>query len=91
MIELQVLIETHLNIEGTRNMRSGYFYVNDDEFKEDEDFTVACVAYEWIQKQKREFGCNDIVVDKVIWNKENDITEIVRQIVPVLPPDDLPF
>lgn len=88
---MKVLIETHIRVEGTGNMRRGEFFVNDQEFKEDPDFTVGVVAYEWIEQQKRETGFRDTDIEKVIWNDEHDITELVKQIRPIKPVDDLPF
>ncbi|USK40183.1 hypothetical protein LIS77_06710 [Cytobacillus firmus] len=88
---MKVVIQTILNVEGNRGFRNGEFYVRDSEFKKDPDFAVAVVAYEWIQQQWRASGCRDMVIERVTWNEENDITQIVREIEPVLPEDDLPF
>ncbi|MGM0780077.1 MAG: hypothetical protein ACQEXE_26345 [Bacillota bacterium] len=66
------------------------FYVRDQEFKVDPNFAVAVVAYEWIRQQWRESGCRDMIIEMVTWNEENDITEDVKQIRPVVK-DDLPF
>lgn len=87
---MRVVIQTILNVEGNRGFRNGEFHVRDIEFKKDPDFAVAVVAYEWIQQQWRETGCRDMVIEKVTWNEENDITEDVKQIRPVMK-DDLPF
>ncbi|KON88931.1 hypothetical protein AF332_20480 [Sporosarcina globispora] len=87
---MKVVIQTILNVEGNRGYRNGEFYVRDNEFKKDPNFAVAVVAYEWIQQQKRETGQRETIIEKVAWN-ENDITQIVREIVPVMPEDDLPF
>ncbi len=88
---MKVIIQTILNVEGNRGIRNGEFYVRDSEFKKDPDFAVAVVAYEWIQHQWRESGCRDMIIEKVTWNEENDITEDVKQIRPVIKDDDLPF
>lgn len=87
---MKVLIETHLIVEGSRSIRRASFHVNDREFKNDANFAVACVAYDWIKKQWKEYGCRDMIIEKVTWNEENDITEIVQEIEPIVP-DDLPF
>lgn len=50
---MNVVIETTLNIEGNRCSSRGEFFVKNHDFKEDPDFAVAVVAYEWIQQQKR--------------------------------------
>ncbi|MEK3822079.1 hypothetical protein MKY20_23635 [Cytobacillus sp. FSL W8-0315] len=88
---MKVVIQTILNVEGNRGFRNGEFFVQDSEFKKDPDFAVAVVAYEWIQQQKCENGQRNTIIEKVAWNEENDITQIVREIEPVLPEDDLPF
>ncbi|WP_394136873.1 hypothetical protein [Cytobacillus oceanisediminis] len=87
---MRVVIETMLNIEGNRGSSRGEFFVRDREFKDDPNFTVAVVAYEWIQQQWRESGCRDLIIEMVTWDEENDITEVVKQIEPIVK-DDLPF
>jgi hypothetical protein len=87
---MKVLIETHLSIDGTGNVRAGEFTISDREFKKDPDFACAVIAYEWIQQQKYETGFRDTTIDEVTWNQENDITELVRKIKPIIE-DDLPF
>lgn len=88
---MKVVIETILNIEGNRGLRRADFFVKDREFKNDSDFAVAVVAYEWIQQQKSETGYRETIIEKVTWNDQYDITEIVRQIQPLIPEDTLPF
>lgn len=88
---MKIIIETRLNIEGNRNMRRGEFFVNDRDFNADPHFTVGIIAYEWIEKQKAETGQRTTIVEKVIWNDEHDITELVKEIRPLEPVDDLPF
>jgi hypothetical protein len=87
---MRVVIETMLNIEGIRGSSRGEFFVRDRDFKDDLNFAVAVLAYEWIQQQWRESGCRDLIIELVTWNEENDITEDVKQIRPVVK-DDLPF
>ncbi|UQX52273.1 hypothetical protein M5V91_14475 [Cytobacillus pseudoceanisediminis] len=88
---MKVVIQTILNVEGNRGFRNGEFHVKDSEFKKDPGFAVAVVAFEWIQQQKKETGQRDTIIEEVIWNEKNDITQIVREIEPVLPEDNLPF
>lgn len=88
---MEVLIETQLRIEGSRSMRRGSFNVNNKEFEENPDFTIGIVAYEWIQSQIRETGCRQTTIEKVTWDDQHDITELVKQIRPIEPPDNLPF
>ncbi|PWW17075.1 hypothetical protein DFO73_1325 [Cytobacillus oceanisediminis] len=87
---MKVIIETILNIVGSRGLRRGEFFVSDREFKDDANFAVAIVAYEWIQEQIKESSSRETIIEKVTWNEENDITEDVKQIQPVIK-DDLPF
>ncbi len=87
---MRVVIETILNIEGNRGMRRGEFFVPDRDFKDDPNFAVAVVAYEWIQQQMNETGHRETIIEKVTWNEQNDITEVVNQIQPIIK-DDLPF
>jgi hypothetical protein len=88
---MNVVIQTVLNIEGIRGYSNGQFKMKPSEFKKDPNFAIAVIAYEWIQKQWRESGCRDMIIEKVTWNEKNDITQIVREIEPVMPEDDLPF
>ncbi|OHX43435.1 hypothetical protein [Cytobacillus oceanisediminis] len=88
---MRLVIQTILNVEGNRGFRNGEFNVRDSQFEKDPDFAVAVVAYEWIQQQKRETGQRHTNIEKVTWNEVNDITEIVKEIQPVLPEDNLPF
>lgn len=87
---MRVVIEIMLNIEGNRGSSRGEFFVRDRDFKDYPNFAVAVVAYEWIQQQWRESGCRVLIIEMVTWNEENDITEDVRRIEPVVR-DDLPF
>jgi hypothetical protein len=87
---MKVVIETILNIEGNRGMRRGEFFVHDRDFKTDANFSVAVVAYEWIQHQMKETGYRETIIEKVTWNENNDITEDVKRIRPIVK-DNLPF
>ncbi|MEK3855922.1 hypothetical protein [Cytobacillus sp. FSL H8-0458] len=88
---MNVIIQTTLNIEGNRGFRNGEFFVPDREFNKDPNFAVAVVAFKWIQQQMNETGHRETIIEKVTWNEKNDITQIVREIKPVLPEDNLPF
>ncbi|USK44668.1 hypothetical protein [Cytobacillus oceanisediminis] len=87
---MRVVIQAILNTEGIRGLRTGEFNVRDSEFKRNPDFSVAVVAYKWIQQHWKETGCRDMIIEKVTWNDENDITEDVKKVEPVVK-DDLPF
>ncbi|WP_256816050.1 hypothetical protein [Cytobacillus sp. Bac17] len=88
---MNVVIEITLNIEGNRGSSRGSFFVKDRDFKDDPNFAVAVVSYEWIQQLKRETGQRETIIEKVTWNEVNDITDIVKEIQPLLPEDNLPF
>ncbi|UYG98105.1 hypothetical protein [Cytobacillus firmus] len=88
---MKVVIETTVNTEGNRGSSRGEFFVGNRDFKEEPNFAVAVVAYEWIQQQKRETGQRETIIEKVTWNEVNDITDIVKEIQPLLPEDNLPF
>lgn len=91
MIIVKVNIEVHLNIEGSKIMSAGPFDVNKQEFVKDAEFTAAVEAYKFIQSKWRESGCRDMKIEKVIYDGVNDITEITRQIRPVVDDSWLPF
>ncbi|MCM3180254.1 hypothetical protein [Cytobacillus horneckiae] len=88
---MKVVIETQLDVEGNRGLRRGEFYIKDSEFKKDADWFISIKAYEWIQQQIAEYGGRKTEIVKVTWNEEHDITEIVKQVRPIEPMDDLPF
>ncbi|WP_205439666.1 hypothetical protein [Peribacillus alkalitolerans] len=87
---MEVHIRLHLNIEGNKQRSEGMFPVNSKDFKEDPDMTVGIIAYEWIQKIKHQTGYRETEITQVVYNEEHDITELVRQIKPVIK-DNLPF
>lgn len=87
---MEITLIVQLNIEGTRSIRGGSFPVIPKEFKDNPDFTAAVIAYQFIQDCKKETGYRDTLIEKVIYNGEKDITEIVRGIRPITH-DDLPF
>lgn len=87
---MKVIIETTLNIVGSRGLRRGEFFVSDREFKDDPDFAVSIVAYKWIQEQMKETGFRRTFIEKITWDEEHDITDEVKRIQPVIE-DDLPF
>ncbi|KQL20462.1 hypothetical protein [Cytobacillus solani] len=88
---MKVHIAIHLNVEDSISASRATFYVKDSDFKKDADFAVGIIAYEWIQSRRREFGFRRMEIEKVIWDEQHDITDLVKQIRPIEPPDDLPF
>lgn len=91
MTSVKVNIEIRLNIEGTKMASGGGFDINRQEFTEDAEFTVACVAYDFIYQLWRGTGCRDMEIEKVVYDGVNDITEITKQIRPVVDDSWLPF
>ncbi|MEJ9151672.1 MULTISPECIES: hypothetical protein [Bacillus] len=70
---MKIKLTVHLDIEGQKLMQSGDFKARR---KED----IPGIAYEWIQKLKKETGYRDTRINKVIVNNEKKITEKVREI-----------
>lgn len=68
---MQVHITIHLDIAGNKVMKRANFNIN----KEDD---VVRVAYEFICQIKKETGFRDTVIEEVILNNKNDITESIR-------------
>lgn len=87
---MEVHIRLHLNIEGTKSRQEGIFSVNTKDFKDNPDMTVGIIAYEWIQRIMHQTGYRETEITRVVYNEEYDITEVVKQIRPVIQ-DDLPF
>lgn len=81
---MNIVLKVHLNINGSRSLhQNGYVRV-----KREED--IVPHAYQWIKKIWKDNGCHKMIIDKVIWNEEHDITEEVKKYEPVII-DDLPF
>jgi hypothetical protein len=52
------------------------------DFKKDSDWTAAIAAYEWIQQIKNNYAVSeDFRIDQVIYNDDNDITELVKKVI----------
>ncbi|MFI8495944.1 hypothetical protein ACIGC1_24130 [Peribacillus butanolivorans] len=60
-------------------------------FKKAPDWATVIAAYEWIQQIQNEFGSSkDFRIDKVVYNGDNDITDLIKKVRPIIE-DDLPF
>jgi hypothetical protein len=70
---MNITIEVHLNIQGTRLSKGGNFNL-----KYNED--VPIFAYNWINQIKRETGYRPTIIEKVLVNGDNDITLLVKSI-----------
>lgn len=87
---MEVHIRLHLKIEGIGSRQEGMFPVNQRDFKNDSDMTVGVIAYEWVQRIMHQSGYRETEITEVVYNEEHDITEVVKQIRPIIK-DDLPF
>ncbi|MEC0271937.1 hypothetical protein [Peribacillus frigoritolerans] len=80
---MNINIKVYLHSKGTNFLQSGSFPVVNSEFKKDPNWTAAIAAYEWIQQIKINFAASeDFRIDLVVYNDDNDITELVRLIKP---------
>ncbi|MGE7650463.1 hypothetical protein ACQKM1_22210 [Peribacillus frigoritolerans] len=80
---MNINIKVYLHSKGTRFFQSGSFAVMNSDFKKDPDWTAAIAAYEWIQQIKVKFAASDdFRIDEVIYNEDNDITELVKKVKP---------
>lgn len=87
---MKVIIEVIIRIEGNRGLSRGNFSVPTSDFKKDPNKAVAIEAYKWIRERWLKSGGRNLIIERVTWNNEHDITENVKRITPVIK-DDLPF
>jgi hypothetical protein len=80
---MRVVIEVHLNIQGTKLLKAGDFNLKYNQ-------SVPEFAYEWIRQIKRHTGYRPTIIEKVLVNGDQDITAQVREIEN-RPIPDLPF
>lgn len=85
---MKINLEVHTQINGSRGLRRGAFPVMPGDFKKEPDWTAAIAAYEWIREIKKQHPY-EVVIEKVIYDGENDITELVSKVRPKI--GDLPF
>ncbi len=82
---MKIVLKVQLNIEGNRSTKGGEFNVRREE-------DIPQLAYDWVKYTKKETGYRKTIIEKVIWDEDNDITELVRQLDNAPIPDiDLPF
>jgi hypothetical protein len=85
VIEMRVVIEVHLNIQGTRLLKAGDFNLRYNQ-------NVPEFAYEWIRSIKKDTGYRPTLIEKVLVNGDDDITAQVREIENrPIPEINLPF
>lgn len=70
-------------------MQKASFPVNTYHFKQKPDQEAARVAFEWWKLIKHDLSYR-VKIEKVIYNGENDITELIKQLDNA-PIPDLPF
>ena len=78
---MNINIKVYLHSKGTKFLQSGSFPVLNSDFEKDPNWAAAISAYEWIQQIKLSFAASDdFQIDQVIYNGENDITELVKKV-----------
>lgn len=70
---MKFILEVHLSIDGTGMVSSGPFKARG---KSD----IPRAAYQYIQEIKRETGYRTTIIEKVIINGEEDITDRITEI-----------
>lgn len=76
---------------GSKMMKQASFPVNSYKYKQNDNNEAARVAFNWWKVIKHEMSYRAIL-EKVTYNGDNDITELVKQIDDAPLPDlDLPF
>jgi hypothetical protein len=82
---MNINIKVYLHSKGTKFLQSGSFPVPNLDFKKDPDWTAAIAAYEWIQQINISFATSeDFRIDQVIYNDDVDITELVKEVRPMM-------
>ncbi|MFD4929898.1 hypothetical protein ACFWMS_13350 [Peribacillus butanolivorans] len=78
---MHITIKVYLYAKETNFLQSGSFSVLASIFNKEPDWTAAVAAYEWIQQIKINFAASeDFRVNQVIYNDDNDITELVNKL-----------
>lgn len=88
---MKVQIEVHLIIEGTGYLRRGPLDVDPVEYVEDPETAIVKTAYEFIRETKSQTGYRHTEIEKVIYDGEHDITDMVKNYQPYIDDSILPF
>jgi hypothetical protein len=86
-MKMRITIELHMIVNGTRSMKRGVFDINRNE-------DIAQFAYGWVKHVRMETGYfgNQSIIEKVIVDGDQDITEQVKAIAEAPIPDlDFPW
>lgn len=78
---MKINLELHLKFEGTGSLHFDHPVVNARYFREDPHKEAARWAYKRFKAILREHGYIDLVIDKIIYNREHDITDLVQEMV----------
>ena len=82
---MNINLEIFLFASDTNFKKAGTFSVNNHEFKNEPDWAAAVTAYKWIQQVNEEMGYKeDFDIIKVVYNGDNDITELTKKVQPKL-------
>ncbi|CAH0210470.1 hypothetical protein SRABI96_02152 [Peribacillus sp. Bi96] len=80
---MYITIKVYLHSRETKFLQTGSFPVIHSDFKKDPDWTAAVAAYKWIQQIKSNYAASeDFRIDQVVYNADNDITELVKNVRP---------
>ena len=85
---MNILIEIHYDIRGSKGLRRGEFTVNKYRYLQDPFQEVINVTKKWIYQLELESP--EMKIEKIIYNREHDITELVIKEMRYFN-DDLPF
>ncbi|WP_057914490.1 hypothetical protein [Peribacillus muralis] len=88
---MEIQIEVQLFANGAKFLQAGSCTVITTDFRKEPEWTAAVSAYKWIQKIKNSVHYpGDFQIVSVVCNRDNDITDLVRKVRPIIK-DDLPF
>ncbi|MGW8429228.1 hypothetical protein ACWGJQ_27940 [Peribacillus simplex] len=88
---MEIQVEVQLFGNSAKFLQSGSCSLIATDFRKEPEWTAAVSAYEWIQKIKNSVRYpSDFQIISVLYNGENDISDLVRKVRPIIK-DDLPF
>lgn len=75
---MQIVIELHYYC-GSPSLRRGEFYVNTRAYRENHHLEAARIALDFFKQIRRE-SLTEVKLEKIIYNSEYDITELVKDL-----------